>query len=57
MELTSWGRLGSCTISNEELTGHISISSWTDFELSVDRPIHAFCQQHFEINYKVEDHM
>ena len=63
MELTSWGRLGSCIIGlnnfnkNKELTGHMNISSWTDYELSVHRPICAFCLKYFEINYKVEDHI
>ena len=62
-QFTSWGRLESCIIGlnhfnkNEEFTGHINISSWRDFELSVHRPICAFCQKPFEINDKVEDHI
>ena len=50
-KFTSWGKLGSCIIGlinfnkNEELTGQMNISSWTDFELLVHRPICAFCQK------------
>ena len=63
MEFTSWGRFGSCIIGhnnfnkNSEVTGHMNISLGTDFELSVHRPICAFCQKPFEINDKVEDHI
>ena len=43
--------------NNEELTGLMNISSLTDFELPVHRPIYAFCQQPFERNDKVEEHI
>ena len=63
LEFTSWGRLETCIIClnnfnhQEVFTGHMNISSWTDFELPGQRLICPYCQQTFETNDKVEEHI